>query len=173
MLSGVVPPPVRGRATCWSGSNGDDGAVVRIEGACAVVLTADFFTPVVDDPYDWGRIAAANACPTSTPWAASRWSPSTCWRGCATRSPFDLAAEVLRGGADVAGKPAATWRAGTASTTRSPSTASRSPASPTRTVAAQRRRRGRRTLTLTKPLGLGVLNNRHKVTGEVFPGRSR
>jgi selenide,water dikinase len=41
--------------------NGDDGAVVRLEGDRAVVLTADFFTPVVDDPYDWGRIAAANA----------------------------------------------------------------------------------------------------------------
>jgi len=41
--------------------NGDDGAVVRIEGGRAVVMTADFFTPVVDDAYDWGRIAAANA----------------------------------------------------------------------------------------------------------------
>ena len=41
--------------------NGDDAAVVRVDGNRAVVLTADFFTPVVDDPYDWGRIAAANA----------------------------------------------------------------------------------------------------------------
>ena len=41
--------------------NGDDAAVVRIDGDRAVIATADFFTPVVDDPYDWGRIAAANA----------------------------------------------------------------------------------------------------------------
>ena len=40
---------------------GDDAAVVRIEHGRAIVLTTDFFTPVVDDPYDWGRIAAANA----------------------------------------------------------------------------------------------------------------
>src|SRR4051794_12964717 len=40
---------------------GDDAAVVTIEGDTAVVATADFFTPVVDDAYDWGRIAAANA----------------------------------------------------------------------------------------------------------------
>ncbi|HEU4421273.1 MAG TPA: selenide, water dikinase SelD, partial [Pilimelia sp.] len=40
---------------------GDDAAVVRLAGGTAVVATADFFTPVVDDPYDWGRIAAANA----------------------------------------------------------------------------------------------------------------
>ena len=41
--------------------HGDDAAVVRLDGDRAVVATADFFTPVVDDPYDWGRIAAANA----------------------------------------------------------------------------------------------------------------
>src|SRR5439155_9615089 len=40
---------------------GDDAAVVRFGHGPAVVATADFFTPVVDDPYDWGRIAAANA----------------------------------------------------------------------------------------------------------------
>jgi selenide, water dikinase len=40
---------------------GDDAAVVRLRDGLAVVVTTDFFTPVVDDPYDWGRIAAANA----------------------------------------------------------------------------------------------------------------
>ena len=41
--------------------DGDDAAAVRISGDLAVLSTADFFTPVVDDAYDWGRIAAANA----------------------------------------------------------------------------------------------------------------
>ena len=41
--------------------DGDDAAVVRLAHGMAVVATADFFTPVVDDPYDWGRIAATNA----------------------------------------------------------------------------------------------------------------
>jgi selenide, water dikinase len=41
--------------------NGDDGAVVRTGPATAVVVTADFFTPVVDDAYTFGRIAATNA----------------------------------------------------------------------------------------------------------------
>ena len=40
---------------------GDDAAVVRIQDGLALVGTTDFFTPVVDDAYDWGRIAAANA----------------------------------------------------------------------------------------------------------------
>jgi selenide,water dikinase len=40
---------------------GDDAAVLRLDAERALVLTTDFFTPIVDDPRDWGRIAAANA----------------------------------------------------------------------------------------------------------------
>ncbi|HWH44969.1 MAG TPA: selenide, water dikinase SelD [Thermoleophilaceae bacterium] len=39
----------------------DDAAAYRVSDEIAVVTTADFFTPIVDDPYDFGRIAAANA----------------------------------------------------------------------------------------------------------------
>jgi selenide,water dikinase len=39
----------------------DDAAVWRLDDERALIFTADFFTPVVDDPYDWGAIAAANA----------------------------------------------------------------------------------------------------------------
>lgn len=42
-------------------STGDDAAVYRLSDDRALVVTADFFTPIVDDPYDFGRIAAANA----------------------------------------------------------------------------------------------------------------
>jgi cysteine desulfurase NifS/selenium donor protein len=41
--------------------NPDDAAVYRIDDRTAIVQTVDFFTPVVDDPYDFGAIAAANA----------------------------------------------------------------------------------------------------------------
>ncbi len=40
---------------------GDDGAVVRLSPDLAVIQTLDFFMPIVDDPYDFGRIAAANS----------------------------------------------------------------------------------------------------------------
>jgi len=40
---------------------GDDAAVLRLDSDRALVLTTDFFTPIVDDPGDWGRIAAVNA----------------------------------------------------------------------------------------------------------------
>jgi selenide, water dikinase len=39
----------------------DDAAVLRLDAERALVATTDFFTPVVDDPYDFGRIAATNA----------------------------------------------------------------------------------------------------------------
>lgn len=39
----------------------DDAAVYRISDDLALVQTVDFFTPVVDDPYDWGAVAVANA----------------------------------------------------------------------------------------------------------------
>jgi selenide, water dikinase len=42
-------------------TTGDDAAVYRLSADRALVVTADFFTPIVDDPFDFGRIAAANA----------------------------------------------------------------------------------------------------------------
>ena len=39
----------------------DDAGVYRINDELALIQTVDFFTPIVDDPYDFGRIAAANA----------------------------------------------------------------------------------------------------------------
>ncbi len=41
--------------------SGDDAAVYRINDEQAIVATTDFFLPIVDDPYDFGRIAATNA----------------------------------------------------------------------------------------------------------------
>src|SRR5580693_8187298 len=54
-----------GAAGSWAGdllvgaAEGDDAAVLRLDDERALVLTTDFFTPIVDDPGDWGRIAAA------------------------------------------------------------------------------------------------------------------
>src|SRR6202012_1451282 len=41
-------------------AEGDDAAVLRLDDERALVLTTDFFTPIVDDPGGWGRIAAGN-----------------------------------------------------------------------------------------------------------------
>jgi len=39
----------------------DDAGVYKLTDDLAIVQTVDFFTPIVDNPYDFGRIAAANA----------------------------------------------------------------------------------------------------------------
>src|SRR5690242_5484826 len=62
VVAGLAAAPVDGAAELLRGlDGGDDAAAVRLDGDTAILATADFFTPVVDDPYDWGRIAAANA----------------------------------------------------------------------------------------------------------------
>ncbi|MBE1530247.1 selenide, water dikinase SelD [Actinomadura algeriensis] len=150
---------------------GDDAAVVRMPGSPdAVVATADFFTPVVDDPYDWGRIAAANALSDvyavgGRPLVAVNllaWPRDVL--------PFDLAREVLRGGLDVAALAGCHVGGGHSVDDPEPKygMAVTGVADPDRLLRNDTGAPGL-PLTLTKPLGVGVLNNRHKATGEVFP----
>lgn len=53
--------PVEDPNALVDASTGDDAAVYRLSDDRALVVTADFFTPIVDDPFAFGRIAAANA----------------------------------------------------------------------------------------------------------------
>ena len=150
--------------------NGDDGAVVRVDGSRAVVVTADFFTPVVDDAYDWGRIAAANALSDVYAMGGEPLVAVNLLAWPRDRIPFDLAAEVLRGGADVAAQAGCHLAGGHSIDDPEPKYG----LAVTGFADADRLLRNDAgvpgvPLTLTKPLGLGVLNNRHKATGEVFP----
>jgi selenide, water dikinase len=150
--------------------HGDDAAVVRIDGGRAVILTTDFFPPVVDDPRDWGRIAAANALSDvyamgGEPLVAVNllaWPRETL--------PFELAAEVLAGGAEIAAEAACHLAGGHSIDDREPKygLAVTGLGDPDRLLRNDAGRPGL-PLTLTKPLGLGILNNRHKATGEWFP----
>lgn len=80
----------------------DDAAVYRLTPDRAIVATVDFFTPIVDDAYDFGRIAAANALSDvyamgATPLFALNlvgWPRDTL--------PYELLGEVIRGGSDIA-----------------------------------------------------------------------
>jgi len=150
--------------------NGDDGAVVRIQGARAVGVTADFFTPVVDDAYDWGRIAAANALSDVYAMGGTPVVAVNLLAWPRDRIPFELAAEVLRGGAAVCAEAGCHLAGGHSIDDPEPKygLAVTGLADPARLLRNDAGAAGT-PLTLTKPLGLGVLNNRHKSTGEVFP----
>src|SRR5437773_2255778 len=59
-LVGRLPVTARDDVLVGFGT-ADDAGVVRVRDDLALVQTVDFFTPIVDDPYDFGRIAATNA----------------------------------------------------------------------------------------------------------------
>jgi selenide,water dikinase len=61
VLDALAPDPAVADALLVGMETSDDAAVYRLRDDLAVVLTTDFFTPIVDDAYDWGRIAATNA----------------------------------------------------------------------------------------------------------------
>ncbi|HET6627182.1 MAG TPA: selenide, water dikinase SelD, partial [Nocardioidaceae bacterium] len=150
--------------------NGDDAAAVRIDGNRAVIATADFFTPVVDDAYDWGRIAAANALSDVYAMGGSPLLAVNLLAWPRDRIPFELAAEVLRGGADVCAEAGAHLAGGHSIDDPEPKygLAVTGIADAGRLLRNDAGTAGI-ALTLTKPLGLGILNNRHKATAEVFP----
>ncbi|MFJ9097633.1 selenide, water dikinase SelD [Streptomyces sp. NPDC102405] len=153
---------------------GDDAAVVTLPAAGgapaqAVVSTADFFTPVVDDPYDWGRIAAANALSDVYAMGGRPIVAVNLLAWPRDVLPFDLAREVLRGGLDIATEAGCHVGGGHSVDDPEPKygMAVTGVADPARLLRNDAGRPGL-PLSLTKPLGLGVLNNRHKATGERF-----
>ena len=149
--------------------DGDDAAAVLVDDI-AVLSTADFFTPVVDDAYDWGRIAAANALSDiyamgGRPIVAINligWPRDVL--------PLELMTEVLRGGLAVSSEAACPVIGGHSIDDPEPKygMAVTGVADPNRLLRNDAAEPGL-PLTLTKPLGVGLLNNRHKQTGEVFP----
>ena len=148
---------------------GDDAAVTIVAPGLAVVCTADFFTPVVDDPYDWGRIAAANALSDIYAMGGRPVLAVNLLSWPRGKVPFSVAREVLRGGLDVAAAAGCIVGGGHSIDDPEPKygMAVTGVANPDRLLRNDAGRPGM-PLTLTKPLGLGVLNNRHKQTGEVF-----
>ncbi|MDG4826562.1 selenide, water dikinase SelD [Asanoa sp. WMMD1127] len=168
-LVGATPPVGPGELLVGL-DDGDDAAVVRIAGETAVVATADFFTPVLDDPYDWGRVAAANALSDvyamgGTPVVAVNllgWPRDVL--------PMELAARALAGGLDVAREAGCHVAGGHSVDDPEPKygMAVTGIADPAKLLRNDAGSEGV-PLTLTKPLGIGVLNSRHKQTGEVFP----
>ena len=151
--------------------DGDDAAVVRIDDRTAVVATADFFTPVVDDAYDWGRIAAANALSDVYAMGGRPVVAVNLVGWPREKLPKELLAEVLRGGNDVAREAACFVAGGHSIDDPEPKygMAVTGLVDPDRLLRNDCAQAGL-PLTLTKPLGVGVLNNRHKSTGEVFAG---
>ncbi|WP_199255585.1 selenide, water dikinase SelD [Mycolicibacterium mengxianglii] len=148
--------------------DGDDAAAVLV-GDLAVLSTADFFTPVVDDAYDWGRIAAANALSDIYAMGGRPVVAINLVGWPRDLLPMSLMTEVLRGGLATALEAGCPVIGGHSIDDPEPKygMAVTGIADPDRLLRNDAAAPGL-PLTLTKPLGLGLLNNRHKQTGEVF-----
>lgn len=79
----------------------DDAAVWRLDDERALVITTDFFTPVVDDPYDYGAIAAANALSDVYAMGAKPFLGLNV-TALPPELPVDIISEILLGGAEKA-----------------------------------------------------------------------
>ncbi len=141
-----------------SAETGDDAAVWRLPDGRALIATVDVFTPIVDDAYDWGRVAATNAFSDvyamgGTPAFAlniAGWPVDDL--------PLDLLARVLQGGQDVASSAGAIVAGGHTITSTEPiyGMVALGFADADRVVRNSTAAPGGR-LFLTKPIGTGLI----------------
>ncbi|WP_273369665.1 selenide, water dikinase SelD [Corynebacterium massiliense] len=148
--------------------DGDDAAAVRINSETAVISTADFFTPMLNDPYDWGRVAAANALSDVYAMGGTPLTAINLVGWPREELPLEVLTEVLRGGMDIATQAGIAITGGHSISAPEPiyGMAVTGTANPTTLMRNDAATAGQ-PITLTKPIGVGILNNKHKATGEV------
>jgi selenide,water dikinase len=135
----------------------DDAAVYRINDEIAVVLTVDFFTPVVDDPYDYGAIAAANAMSDVYAMGGEvTLALNVC--GFPSELPPEVVSEILRGGAEKVAEAGGALAGGHTIDAKEPTygLAVMGLIHPDRVWTKGGGRAGD-ALVLTKPLGVGIV----------------
>lgn len=136
----------------------DDAAVYRLNEDVALVQTVDFFTPVVDDPYDFGRIAAANSFSDVYAMGGRPLTALNIVGFPVDTLPLTDLEEILRGGLDVARLAGASVVGGHTIDDREPKygMAVTGLLKPGSEISNNRARPGD-ALVLTKPLGTGVV----------------
>lgn len=140
----------------------DDAAVYRLSDELALVLTTDFFTPIVDDPRDFGRVAAANALSDVY---AMGGQPTAALSivGFPDSLPAAVLAEILTGAAEIATEAGVAIIGGHTIKSDEPifGLAVVGTVHPRRVLSNAGARPGD-VLVLTKPLGLGIITTAAK-----------
>lgn len=136
----------------------DDAGVYRLTDDIAIVQTVDFFTPIVDDPYDFGAIAATNALSDIYAMGGKALTALNLV-AFPKEGPMGILAEILRGGADKAIEAGVSIIGGHSIDDREPKYGM----AVTGTVHPQKMmlKAGARPgdlLVLTKPLGIGIIS---------------
>ena len=135
----------------------DDAGVFRLDDDRALVQTVDFFTPIVDEPYDWGRIAAANSLSDIYAMGGRPLTALQLVGWPRSGLPFEPLSEVIAGGADVMAAAGVTITGGHSIDNETPlyGFAVTGTVSPVGVVTNGAARPGE-LIVLTKPLGTGV-----------------
>ena len=136
----------------------DDAAVYQLNEETAIIQTLDFFTPVVDDPYMYGQIAAANSLSDVYAMGGEPIMAMNivCFPTCL---PLDILTQILKGGADKVTEAGALLVGGHTVDDNEPKygLSVTGVVHPTKVVSNAGARPGD-ILILTKPLGTGILN---------------
>jgi selenide,water dikinase len=161
-LLGTLPPVVDpnvivGHATA------DDAAVYRVSDDLALILTTDFFTPIVDRPYDFGAIAAANALSDVYAMAGAPMAALSLVGFPSGALPREVLAEILRGAIDKASEAGIAIVGGHTIQTDEPifGLAVVGRVDPRAVITNAGAKIGD-ALVLTKPLGLGIITTAAK-----------
>ena len=137
----------------------DDAAVYRVRDDLAIVFTADFFTPIVDDAYDFGRVAATNALSDIYAMGGRPLMALNLVGWPREGLPFELLARTIDGGADVVRSAGALVVGGHSIDDQEPKygCAVVGTVDP-RAVLTNAGARPGDALVLTKPIGLGIIS---------------
>ena len=141
----------------------DDAGVYRVRDDLALVQTVDFFTPIVDDPYDFGRIAAANALSDVYAMGGQPLTALNLVAFSLEELGGEVLREILRGGGDVVREAGAVVVGGHSIEDREPKygLAVTGVVHPDQVLTNAGGRAGD-ALVLTKPLGAGAISTAFK-----------
>lgn len=140
-------------------NHSDDAAVYKINNETALVQTVDFFTPVVDNPYDFGAIAAANALSDIYAMGATPIFALNIVGFPSNRLPMEVLKQILKGAQDKAGEAGISILGGHTIDDPEPKFGMvvSGIAHPDHILANSRAKEGD-AIILTKPIGLGIIS---------------
>ena len=136
----------------------DDAAVVRLDGDRYLVQTVDFFTPIVDDPYQFGQIAAANSLSDIYAMGGQPLFALNVVGFPIKKLPKSMLTEILQGGADKAGEAGITIVGGHSINDKEPKygLVVTGEVNKNKFIRNDTAKEGD-ILVLTKPLGMGII----------------
>jgi selenide,water dikinase len=156
-------PPITDPNVLVGNATADDAAVYQLSDELALVLTTDFFTPIVDKPYDFGAIAAANALSDVYAMGGTPLTALSIVGFPDSALPPEVLVEILRGAADKAAEAGIAIVGGHTIKAEEPifGLAVVGKVAPDRVLSNSNAQAGD-VLILTKPLGLGIITTAAK-----------